>query len=81
MNEISHLLAVADAYKAALSIEDTTVSARVFGDSKKLAALRNGADITVGRFNSALQWFASNWPQNAIWPADVHRPIVAGAAA
>lgn len=80
MNEISHLLSVADEYKAALQIEDTTVSARVFDDSKKLGALRGGADITVGRFNSALIWFATNWPDGAMWPTGVPRPEVERAA-
>lgn len=74
MTEIEHLLSVADAYKAALLIEDTTVSARVFDDSKKLAALRDGADITLGRFNKALMWFSANWPDGAVWPEDVMRP-------
>lgn len=76
MTEIEHLLSVADAYKAALLIEDTTVSARVFDDSKKLAALRDGADITLGRFNKALVWFSANWPDGAVWPEDVMRPSI-----
>lgn len=74
MNEIDHLLAVADAYKVALQIEDTTVSSRVFQDSKKLEALRSGADITISRFNSAMRWFSENWPVAAEWPRKVSRP-------
>lgn len=80
MNEISHLLSVADAYKAATGLEDVTVSHRLFGDSKKLKALRDGSDITLGRFNAALHWFAENWPQTAKWPADVQRPVAERAA-
>lgn len=80
MTEIEHLLSVADAYKAALLIEDTTVSARVFDDSKKLAALREGADITLGRFNKALVWFSANWPDGAEWPVHVMRPEMESAA-
>lgn len=80
MNEIGHLLSVADAYKSALSIEDTTVSARVFDDSKKLAALRDGADITVSRFNKAMHWFSDNWPDGAVWPKSVARPDMERAA-
>lgn len=52
-----------DAYKSASrTCEDTTVSHRVFGDTKKLSALRNGGDITVRRFNAAMTWLDQNWP-------------------
>lgn len=74
MVDLTHLLAVADAYKAATSLEDVTVSNRVFGDGKKLTAMRSGADITLGRFNSALLWFSCNWPDGAKWPESVSRP-------
>ena len=80
MNDIAHLLAVADAYKGALDLEDVTVSARVFSDSKKLSAMRAGADITVSRYNSALVWFATNWPAGAKWPRSVSRPAPERAA-
>lgn len=77
MLHVPHLLEVADAYKLAAGISaDTTVSSRVFGDSKKITALRAGGDITVGRFNSAIQWFRGNWPSGAAMP-DVLRPHAA----
>lgn len=64
MIEIDALISRADAYKTASGIvDDTTVSYRVFGDSKKLAALRGGADITVRRFNQAMRWFDEHWPR------------------
>ena len=63
MIDIDTLISRADDYKRLLNIpEDTTVSYRVFGDSKKLSALRCGADITVRRFNAAMRWFDYNWP-------------------
>lgn len=66
MISIQNLIEQADAYKAASGIaSDSTVSYRVFGDSKKLTALRNGGDITVSRFNAAMGWFAANWPAHA----------------
>jgi hypothetical protein len=74
MIEIAHLIAVADAYQAAVPVEDKTLSFRVFGDSKKLGALRAGADITTQRFNAALKWFEANWPDGAVWPGAVDRP-------
>ncbi|HWK65368.1 MAG TPA: hypothetical protein VNS34_10530 [Rhizobiaceae bacterium] len=80
MTEIAHLLGLADAFIAATSVKEVTLSHRVFGDSKKLTAIRNGADITVGRFNAAIAWFSANWPEDADWPANVARPVVENAA-
>ena len=69
MIETSTLIARLDAYKAASGIvEDTTVSHRVFSDTKKLSALRNGGDITVRRFNAAMAWLDLNWPTPAESP-------------
>ena len=63
------LLEIADAYMSAAGIEaDSTVSHRVFGDTKKLTALRGTAGITTGRFESALVWFDQNWPANTKRP-------------
>jgi hypothetical protein len=80
MIEIGNLLAVADAYMASTGVREVTLSHRLFGDSKKLTALRAGADITVGRFNGAMGWFSENWPDAAGWPASVERPMRAEAA-
>jgi hypothetical protein len=80
MTEIKHLLAVADAFKLATGLEDVTLSHRLFSDSKKLGALRQGADITVGRFNASMVWLSANWPEDAVWPKDVVRPVVESAA-
>ncbi len=71
------ILSVADAYAAATSASDVTISSRVFGDSKKLTAIRSGKDITLRRFNAALEWFSDHWPDNAEWPKGVARPFVA----
>lgn len=63
MIDMNSLISRADAYKVAAGVsEDTTVSHRVFGDTKKLSALRRGGDITVRRFNAAMAWFDQNWP-------------------
>lgn len=81
MLNIEHLITVADEYGRVAQVEEKTVSSRVFQDSKKLGAIRTGADITVGRYNAALAWFAENWPEGAKWPAGVPRPASAENAA
>lgn len=81
MLNTKHLLKLAAAYGKLEDIEEKTVSSRVFDDSKKLAAIRSGKDITVSRYNAALLWFAGNWPSGKKWPAGVPRPEIAETAA
>jgi hypothetical protein len=82
MSGIDQLLVVANAYANAERISLSTVSSRVFDDSKKLPALARGiADIQVKRLESAMQWFADHWPQGARWPKGVRRPARREAAA
>jgi hypothetical protein len=77
MMEISHLLALFDEYQRATTFADSTISTKVFNDGKKLTSLRADKDISTKRFNIAMQWFSDNWPENAVWPAEVPRPRVA----
>lgn len=79
MSGVQQLLALARAYGQAEGIESSTVSWRVFGDTKKLGALEAGGDINVGRFERAMRWFASNWPASAAWPREVPRPATEAA--
>jgi len=75
MSALDHLLTAAAAYASAENVELKTVSWRVFGDGKKLEAIRDrGADIQVRRLEGAMAWFSANWPADKLWPADVPRP-------
>lgn len=76
MFQIAHLLTIVDEYRRVTRTEDRTVSSRVFADSKKLSALRTGADITTSRFNDAVVWFSKNWPEGAVWPDCIQRPAI-----
>ena len=70
MLNVLTLIEAADAFKSVSNIEaDTTLSYRMFGDTKKLNALRSGGDITVGRFNTAMQWLVENWPAEKELPS------------
>lgn len=79
VDAISNIIALADEYGRAEGIELSTVSWRVFGDTKKIAALKDGADLQTRRYAKALEWFSANWPVGAVWPATVTRPFVEAA--
>lgn len=68
------ILRLAEAFAAAKGIALSAVSSRVFDDSKKLAAIEGGADLTLKRAGAAMQWFSNHWPDSAEWPADLARP-------
>jgi len=74
MSGIDRLLSVARAYASHTGLELSTVSWRVFGDTKKLGAIEAGADIQVRRYEKAIQWFSDNWPEGVAWPLGVARP-------
>jgi hypothetical protein len=80
MSGIDQLLAVARAYATAAELDLSTVSWRSLGDTKKLGAIVDGADIQVRRLEKTMQWFSDNWP-DAPWPADVPRPARTAAEA
>ena len=75
MSGIEQLLRVARRYAEIEGIPLSTVSSRALNDGKKLTALEDGADITVGRLEEALRWFSEKWP-GGDWPSDVPRPQV-----
>lgn len=76
MLQISDLLRVADLYRTAAAVErESTLSYRVFGDNKRLTSIRAGQEITVGRFNNAMTWFAARWPETEPMP-DILRPYI-----
>ncbi|WP_201743940.1 hypothetical protein [Paragemmobacter ruber] len=71
MMRVSDLVMLCDAFRdAAGGLPESTLSHRMFGDSKRLTVLRGGvADITVGRFNRAMIWLRQNWPEGRDLPA------------
>jgi len=62
------LLEIADLFRSLTGLEEVTLSYRIFGDTKKLRALRGDAGITLDRFNAAMTWFAANWPADLVLP-------------
>lgn len=73
---IEKLLAVADAYAEAKRLSESRLSTIVLNDGKALGRLRSGKDANTRTVENALRWFAQHWPDDAIWPAFVPRPVV-----
>jgi len=72
------LLQVSRIYAGHHGIDLRTVSSRVFDDGKVLPRLSEGsASVTLARADRAVEWFSTNWPEGAAWPADVSRPALA----
>lgn len=74
MSDIDRLLAVFDAYCAAVELAPATVSARLLGRGGRIAELRDGGDMGSRTIHSLLVKFSQNWPEGAEWPANVERP-------
>lgn len=77
------LVRVTDCYGAALGIGRQRVSTIVLNRGPTLDGLATGKkDVNTGTFERAMRWLSSNWPDGAVWPADVARPdpVVAEAA-
>lgn len=74
MSAIASLLKVVCVYRVAAGLSRSTVSWRMFGDTKKLASLEAGKDIQVTRLERAFRWLSDNWPAEAVWPAEIDRP-------
>jgi hypothetical protein len=80
MSAIDDLIAVARAYAEAEDIDISRVSWRALGDTKKLGAILAGRDIQVRRLEKTMIWFSDHWPERAIWPSGVARPVVSETA-
>lgn len=73
MKQITQLTELARLYAEATNLPQTTVSWRLFDDSKILSKLNNGGDITVGRYWRAVKWLSDNWPEGFDWPDFISR--------
>lgn len=77
MDAIAELITAARRYAEFEGVETTTVSWRLFRDSKKLDALINGSDIQVRRHAQAMIWLSVNWPEGCDWPEGIARSPLA----
>ena len=80
MNALDTLFLLSGAYCRATGLAEATLSSRMLGDGKRLAAIREKSDIGVRRLNRAIRWLSDNWPADAAWPEGVARPAPQEAA-
>ena len=71
-----HLLVLADTYAEYKKLALATVSRYATGQARTFDRIRAGADITTGRAERTIRWFAVNWPSELLWPPEVPRPEV-----
>lgn len=73
MLTVPNLIRIADRFRELADIpKETTLSHRMFGDSKKLRQLRDrSTDLTLSRFIGALSYLADNWPDDHPRPSDL----------
>lgn len=70
---LTPLLTAAARYQAAAMVRrESTVSHRIFGDTKKLAAIRLGeSGLTIDRYNAAMRWLRDHWPEGQPLPPEL----------
>jgi hypothetical protein len=81
MEQIAHLLKLAEEFCVSTNIAEATLSNRLFMDGKRLTAIRAGSDVGVRRIGRAIAWLSDNWPPDVDWPAEVPRPSLLPEAA
>ena len=70
---VNRLLAVSDAYCAAVGLSDARVSTLVFNAGSKIKFLKSGTDLSTGHYVRAMQWFSEMWPNDLKWPTGIRR--------
>lgn len=76
MIDLTLLFQLFDAYCRQEGIPETTLSSRIYGESKKIALLRERGErnLSVERYNDTLKYLSSHWPDEAEWPSSIARP-------
>ncbi|MGO6699237.1 hypothetical protein ACC699_17025 [Rhizobium ruizarguesonis] len=82
MNFREQLIAVSDQFAQARGIGRQRVSTIVLNRGSTLDRIAEGkSDVNTGTFEKAMLWFSLNWPEGAVWPQGVPRPVCAEEAA
>lgn len=71
---LRHLRDCAAAYCAAKTVSIATVAQKVLGDWRFFDRAGEGKTFTARKYDEAMAWFATHWPDDTPWPTDVPRP-------
>jgi hypothetical protein len=74
MNMRQQLIILIKTYASAKGLSTSRVATLVFNHGTMYERLIDGADITVGRLETAVRWFSTNWPESTPWPEGISRP-------
>jgi hypothetical protein len=77
----SSLLNIAERHCLATGMSKARLATLIANDGKFFDRIEAGGGFTARTYERALQWFSTNWPDNAEWPAGVERPAPAERAA
>jgi hypothetical protein len=82
MDYRKHLIDLIETFAEAKGLSTSRVTTLVFNSGSVYRLLKDGKDITVGRLETAVRWFDTHWPADAVWPEGLARPsLVADAKA
>lgn len=76
----AHLLSLYEAFAAASDRAESTVAQVAAGDWRFFNHLREGKGFRVATYDRTVAWFAANWPEGAVWPEGIERPVMTEAA-
>ena len=75
-NELkAHLRALIDAFCGISPLSPKTIWGRAVGDARFFQRIEAGHGFSVRTYDKAVQWFSDNWPEDAVWPPEVPRPV------
>lgn len=70
----AQLIALVEAYAAAVDRKEATIANLAGRDSRFFARMREGKGCSVDTLNHMLEWFSDHWPEDAPWPEEISRP-------
>lgn len=77
MDYRAQLVALVEAYAAAIGRSEATVANAIGRDSRFFVRMRAGKGCSVDTMNSVIAWFSDHWPDGLAWPEGIDRPAPA----